>query len=136
MTSTTTPIFERFGVRPNLNKKGFITLHPVGPNNGVDYSHAAYHLDKYVLLRFRGVHVSACKENAIRLKGVKQPCACVIGDLIGVLDTLTDTTYWDTMPRIKYDPFETSFTFDEQPEIGDFIVAGYDRTFIWRQDHE
>ena len=98
----------RIAVRPNLNKKGFLTLHEVGPMGGVDYSHALLHTGESVFLRHVAPHSRKSLEKQARKS--KVPCASLTGTFAGF-----GNLEWSGEPRVRYSPV-AGFLLDFHPE--------------------
>ena len=101
----------RIAVRPNLNKKGFLTIHSVGPKGGVDYSRALMHTDDCVFLRHVKAHVQPGLERRAKT-GAKIPCASLTGTFAGFGDM-----EWSGEPVVRYNPKnDYGFLFDFHPQ--------------------
>ena len=70
----------RFAVRPNLNRKGVLTYHAVGPRGGVNYGRAEQHSAPWCGFTMHNAvfHESPAKTGRARYH--KVPCASVIGN--------------------------------------------------------
>ena len=91
------PFFMEMGIviaaRPDLNREGMISLHPVGPRGGVDYGRCLEKVPR-ICLKEAVPHVS---RSALRIHGGshKFPCA----SLVGVV-----SRGFDKGDRLMYDP--------------------------------
>ena len=84
---------EKFAVRPNLNKRGVLTVHRTSSGGKPDYAHAHFHLDPYSFVTMKGssFHVTLAAVRAIR-EGIrhKYPCASAVGTIIDITSQEVD----------------------------------------------
>lgn len=115
-------------VRPNLNRKGYLTIHEVGPRGGVDYSHALCHTDSTLHLRDVCRHVAPGAAKRAK-EGKKIPCASLIGIL-----TNQSQRRWNGEPAVRYNPKNgKGFEFEFDP-VGKEVCCTYAKCFLARNN--
>lgn len=127
--------------RPNLNRPGIITIHPVGPRGGADYSHALAHLPSPVLLADCRPHHLPAATASIRRGAVRAPALSIVGLLLPARPPV-DT---DAMTRVVMDCRNPacwragSFVPFHRPTRKPFLRASYavlHTTSLWVSSHD
>lgn len=122
-----------YAVRPNLNKKGVLTIHETGKKGRPDYSHAYYHTwpHNYVVLSSPYFHVSSLSVQRIR-KGEKSkhPCAAVGGVIERIGDYLTNDDIRG-MEEILFSPILHDYFVDLNG--GKVKLNGSDEVLLWQK---
>ena len=123
-------------VRPNINKPGIMTVHGVGPKDGVKYGKALSHYTgPLVLSNARPAINKKAAEKVAARKENKHPLAAIIG----TVQNRIPAGYMKG-PEIKFNPFKETDKMRvgdySGPEFkkGDYVVQEGHKTYLCVKD--